>query len=967
MKLKKSMEIGAKFALLNAACLAGALAAPAFAQDAGAASSDTIVVTGYRASLASSTNAKRNATGFQDSVFAEDIGKFPDLNLAEALNRIPGVQLNRDYDGEGVQVQIRGLGPSFAKTLLNGNQIAVASDGGIDQGARNREVDLDMFPTELFSRLDVLKTSEASVLEGGVSGTVNMRQSRPFDFSGRHISYSFSEGYGESSREWSPRGAFIASDTWGSWGVLVGIAGADQHTRVDGWEAQGYGHSGNTFPGCTDCATDGTGQGPTYATVAAANLGHGFNTGDPINILTTSGLTAEQLSRALIPRLGRSVYTSGTRDRLSGVLSVEFRPSDEAHFYLDVLAGKAEREFDREDMDWVGRFSGSMVPFDLTVDSNNVVTSGTFANSQFFLEARPYDENVDFVNVNPGANLRPADWLKVDAQLNYSHSVFTRESPSFLFNTPLNTGLDVTYTNNGGGFPTISVNRDLADPNLGWTWNRVNVQNTKRTTETQGAHIDITLWPDSDINLVGGLAYDEADRVIAAFDNSTAYSNFVCGGGVVQASAAPCAGGAGSAVPTSAIAGFLFSGPGDHYLSLYDGNPGYPGFIGLNFGAIEAATNYGLYSRTAPYSTSGNTNVSSGEIDESTLSEYLELRGNTQAGGQSLRFNVGARRVDTNQAVTGPVTIAGVRVFQTLTTDYAKWLPSANVAYELTDYITLRGAASRTLTRQSPDAIKPGIAFGDVTASAATLGNPSLDPYFSDNYDFGGEWYTGGAGYVGVNFFYKKITGYAANLNTERPFAFLAQYGITYADLTTMQQQAIDMRGGPAAATVIVTQPTTISDPLKVEGYELNWVQPLDFLFHGLGFTANYTHIKLETGGNSILAAQAIGVAPDAYTITAYYEDHGLSAHVSYGWADQKITAPPPQNNVNVPLYSDARGQWDGSASYKLPWWGGNTELTLDAINITSEPLRGTWGYDNAAFTYYLPGYQVLLGVRGSF
>src|SRR5262245_14173807 len=90
---------------------------------------DEVVVTGFRASLASSTNAKRDSTNFTDSVFAEDIGKFPDLNIAESLNRIPGIQLTREINGEGLNIAIRGLGTNFTKTVLNGANIAVASSG----------------------------------------------------------------------------------------------------------------------------------------------------------------------------------------------------------------------------------------------------------------------------------------------------------------------------------------------------------------------------------------------------------------------------------------------------------------------------------------------------------------------------------------------------------------------------------------------------------------------------------------------------------------------------------------------------------------------------------------------------------------------------------------------------------------------------------------------------------------------
>jgi TonB-dependent receptor len=148
---------------------------------------DEIIVTGIRRSLQASTMAKRDSVAFGDSIFAEDIGKLPATNLAETLNRIPGVTLNRDINGEGVQVSIRGLGPSFSKVLLNNTQISVASDGGTNGGSANREVDLDFFPSELFTRLDVAKSPMASTLEGGIAGSVNLHNARPFDKEGQHL------------------------------------------------------------------------------------------------------------------------------------------------------------------------------------------------------------------------------------------------------------------------------------------------------------------------------------------------------------------------------------------------------------------------------------------------------------------------------------------------------------------------------------------------------------------------------------------------------------------------------------------------------------------------------------------------------------------------------------------------------------------------------------------------------------
>ena len=142
---------------------------------------EELVVTGYKGSLQSATNAKRASTALVESVFAEDIGKFADSNIAEAINRMPGIQINRNVFGDGTNVSIRGLGTSFTKVTLNNAQIAVASAGSVDSQNQNREIDLDLFPTELFTRFDVQKTPTASMLEGGAAGVVNIRNARPFD------------------------------------------------------------------------------------------------------------------------------------------------------------------------------------------------------------------------------------------------------------------------------------------------------------------------------------------------------------------------------------------------------------------------------------------------------------------------------------------------------------------------------------------------------------------------------------------------------------------------------------------------------------------------------------------------------------------------------------------------------------------------------------------------------------------
>jgi TonB-dependent receptor len=610
-----------------------------------------IVVTGIRASLRSATNAKKDSIAFGDSIFAEDIGKLPATNLAETLNRMPGVKLNRDITGEGLQVSIRGLGPSFSKVLLNNTQISIASDGGTNGGNSNREVDLDFFPSELFTRLDVAKSPVASTLEGGIAGTVNLRNARPFDNPGQHVTVIAQGQYTDTNERVSPRGAIVASKTWDNFGVLIGVSGVKTKTRVDGFETIGWTDANLS---CPTPSCNAGGNGFSYATTTPNNVGHGLTPGAPLDLAATSGLSLDQLSKAIIPRLGRNSFTDGDRSRISALASVEWRPSDTLSFAVDGLYAKSIRNYERLNMNWYVRNSGpgtsptstgGMVPIGLTVDQNNVVTKGTFANSSFFLENDVFHQTTEFYNINPNVSWQPADNVKIDAQLNYGHSTFFREQPQFDFQTPAQSGLDVTYDNTGGGTqPIITTNRDLGDPNLGWQWYRVNVQNVKRETTTKGAHLDTTIG-DKQTNFKFGMAYDEASRSIRAYDNSIAFQTSVCG--------ATCDGLSGS-VPNSQVAQYLSRWNVDNFGHLAGGNVGYTSMIRPNLDALYQATNYQSFRDSAPESSGAVTGGATGDIYEKTFGAYAETNAVATIAGNDLHFNAGIRYVHTRPARCGP-------------------------------------------------------------------------------------------------------------------------------------------------------------------------------------------------------------------------------------------------------------------------------------------------------------------------
>ena len=722
--------IGNRARLLGTTVLAGAslllAATPILAQDVG----EVVTVTGYRASLESSTNAKRASVNFSDSIFAEDIGKFPDTNIAEAFNRIPGITITRENDGSGMRVAIRGLDTNHVKITLNGANVSTASTGNTDANGANREVDLNIFPIELFTQLTVSKTATPDQLEGGAAGIIGMRSMRPFDNPGLHVTYNV-QGT-DYARNGNPgyRGTLIASDTDGPFGLLIGLSGQVNRPMTTGYEGgfnsltvpqlnatQFYGTQANLTGAPATCAAlvlTSPGTSSTYNTTTC-NPNGGINgwtlpatfpgtaTGVPaayvgktitsdLLMALNPGLTMTQIASAVIPRTGRPMFETGTRSRYNGIVSLEYRPTDELHFYIDGILGVIENNLNREDDLWAGR-SGQSIPMNMKVDANNIVTSGNFANAYMQLEARPYKEKSDYISINPGMDWQVTDLLHVDAQVNYSRAHFFRDSPTFLFSTP---NAIVNYDNTGA-VPTFSMSgltgsAGLQDPaNYGWyTSSALRLQQERRYQFTKGAHANASYGGD-EFKLTVGAAYDEWYRLIRGYDNGTLYgeagcnlnptpylpgpnSTFGCAvtPNTIPASwatywnvtdlngsnypksiglALPVAG--TPLLPNSAIAPYLSAGPN--------------GFVKVNYAGLKAVTNYNKYATTPAlgaaanlqdpgrtnFSTGTNTGINSGIEDEKTEGFYAEISGTLHRGEQKLKYVIGGRWIRTEQILTG--------------------------------------------------------------------------------------------------------------------------------------------------------------------------------------------------------------------------------------------------------------------------------------------------------------------------
>jgi TonB-dependent receptor len=991
--------------------------------DAPIGAQDAIVVLGYRASLAQAAKAKRDATEFIDSIVAEDIGKFPDTNIAESFNRIPGITITRDINGQGTNVAIRGLSSNFTQVTMNGAPIAVASSGVTDAQGTDRSVDLSFFPTDLFTTLTVTKSSRASQLEGGASGTVDIRTARPFDRAGSHVAYDMQPRYSDHVHHGGGRGSLIASTVSDALGILIGLSADRQNTRVPGYETIGWTNPNLSIRQCgasTDC--NGTGGGNfTVPSVVPANVGNGLITGTAIDqtflLAHNPGLTIQQIDNAILPRLGGVSIADGRRDRVNAVASAEWRPSDGLHFYVDAMAGYRHYAYARSTAQWIVR-NGAAIPLGMTVDREDcsqgcVATSGTFANAQFYTVGRFYDETTRYWGMNPGVEWRAGETLSGRFQANYARSTFRRPLASVLLVTPASSGVTVDYRNDGPS-PVAVSNVDLNDPaNFGWNGGRLNFQEERRLNLTKGMRGDLT-WGSRGLNLHLGGNYDDTSRTIKATDNSLGWQSAVCGNNPTvflpsPNSQPPCQGldspgGAPPGYPTYPGYGTGYTagvtGPVRYGGSLIPTDkipnffvPGADGFTIVNWDRFSEASAIDAYRKDAPISGASNTGASGGYIRERSPAAFVELIGVEQIGAANLRFNLGVRWTHTRQTIGGLVaqpdrlnfladgSLApdGSRYPNRLEavytrSSYARWLPAMNLALDLGPGRVIRLGLTRTMTRPDPAAQLPGVNFATPSADVATIGNPALQPYVSANMDLGVELSTGQEGMFGFNAFRKAVSGFTANRIATQPFSTLAAIGITYDALTPTQQAAVDARGGPASATVQVSQPVNASGTLIVSGLELQWVQPLDFLtdrlgIRGFGINANATLVQQHSTGAA--PAVALGVAPYTVNFTAYYERAGISVRVATSF--QKGTQSAPLNQNGIPqagLFTDDYQQWDLTSIFDLERIAGlkhAPQIKLDLVNFTGAHLRTYFQFPNATFSEYRPGIQVMFGLRGKF
>ncbi|MET0530608.1 MAG: TonB-dependent receptor [Microvirga sp.] len=900
------------------------------------APSNDIVVTGFRASLSSALNEKRDAIGVIDVINAEDIADFPDNNLAESIQRIPGVAISRDQ-GEGRNITVRGLGPLYTRVRINGIE-GLSNTGGSDASGganRQRSFDFNVFASELFSQITVRKTASADVEEGSLGATVDLRTARPFDTKEDMVlAGSAAIGLNDLSNAIDPKLSALFSKKFmdGRLGVLVSAAYSERGILEEGpstvrWES----------------GTDNGGFAPASTLPTGAQRGFAF-------------------FHPRIPRYDSYEYKT---KRLGLTGSIQFQPTDSTLISFDALYANFKSQRAEQYLEALSFSRGTtgkpqtIIRPGAVVDANNSLVSGTFDNVDIRVESRFDKLETEFQQYTLDLHQDFGDRLRMDLLGGYSKSAFSN---------PIQTTVTLDANNVRGYSYDFSKGRN---PTLGYG-------NLDVTNPNSFALSEIRLRPqyvNNDFKVARAqFEYDVSDTLKARVGGDWKEYGF---------SSKEFRRASETAVPTVA-AGQLASLTRLYSINRDTPTAGTPRtFVIPVIDAFDDA--FGIYSNQGIFALTGlNNNTAQGNwglIDERDIGGFAQVVYDGEIAGLPVKADAGLRYVETRQKSTGYA--GGAANPQAITAErtYDDWLPSLNVSLSATDDVIVRGSVAKVMARPDLIYLLPTGSFS-ISGGNRTYnpGNPNLDPTRAWSYDFGVEWYFAPGSVISVALFYKDISSFVATTAEQIPFN---QLGLPASLLN--------------GTTVVPTDMFTVTTPVNSEGGSLKGVEvgvqaPFSFLpgfLANTGFQANYTYVKSDiayplaaTAGAPIVKNSLIGLSQHAANGTLYYEDSLFMIRGSVSYRSGFLTRVPGRNgvspgnapnfnpNAGQPTFNDVEGtnssiNVDMSASLKVTE---NFSLTWEAINLTDEYTdQYIDSQADRLSTYHHTGRQFYVGGRVKF
>ena len=900
---------------------------------------EEVVVTGFRESLDAALTVKRDAIGAVDAIIAEDIADFPDLNLAESIQRIPGVAIARDA-GEGRQISVRGLSPEFTRVRMNGIE-AMSANGGTDAAGgtnRTRGFDFNTFASELFNNITVRKSASADIEEGSLGATVDLRTGRPFDYDGLNFVVSGQAQYNDLSEEVGPRASMLLSNTWGdgTFGALISAAYTERNLIDEG--------SSNVRWGQPSANGNFGSLSPTYAGTA----------------------TLAQLNTAFVPRIPRYDYYEHNQERLGITGALQWAPSDRVGLNLDVAYSEftADRTEIFLEIPNFSAASNGMQVQDAVIDANNTLVYGVFNNVDIRSEHRFDELSTEFKQATLDGTFEFTDRLRATALVGYSEA--NHENPkqtTLLFDwlgfpqltydyrgdsrLPQITysGADVTSAAQGVRPPSGSPQTYQSN---GWYLSQVRLrpQTTDNKFETGQAELEFDL--SDSLTLKGGGSYKK-------FEFATTEQRRSNGTNSNQEATIPAA---VAAVPVAQY-GVPFS--------LAEGFS-VPNGTTTSFLMPDMDTAVGLfdfYNTTLWPMGTQPALANNRDVTEEDAGAFVQLEWDTTLFDRALRGNLGVRYVETNQKSNGYTYASGAPVYVESERDYDNTLPSLNLAYNLTDELIMRASAAKVMSRPGLAGINPG---GTVTVSGSArtvnLGNPNLDPTEADAYDLAFEWYFAEESLLALALFYKDVGSRPTGTTATGPFTG-NPFGIP--DSVAIAACGATLGCSPAAEWTFNT--TVNGDGGWLKGFELSYQQPFAFLpgfLSGFGTILNYTWVDSEfkyPNGAVTIVEQLDGLSETSWNATLYYEADRFSARVSAAYRDEFLTRIPGQNGNSVEGNLETL-TLDASARFSVT---DNLDLTLEALNLTDEWQDQYVDASNRPNFYHHTGRNYIVGARYKF
>tara|TARA_Y100000589_G_scaffold325901_1_gene364671 strand:- start:4045 stop:6951 length:2907 start_codon:yes stop_codon:yes gene_type:complete len=963
-----------KTACAVAAVLSTMVASPlVLAQDAAQQEVETIAVTGIRSSVAKSMDVKRSSAGVVDAISAEDIGDFPDTNLAESLQRITGVSIDRS-GGEGQLITVRGFGPQFNTVLVNGRQMASEN--------QSRAFSFDTIASELVSSLDVHKTSTATMQSGGVGSTINVNTARPFALGGFKVAGSVKGVYDENSESTTPQLSGLISNTFNddTFGVLLAVSHQERETRlnqaqIDGWlenvgvpnpvTESGEAWDGNVFsPRNYDHKVTFEDRTRTNANLVlqyapsddlvitadalyskfdvesnATSYGHWF-TAPNIQGVADDG----SLFDANGDRLSPTVDANGTVidlyqevglatdmhaktfDRLTDTLSLglnfDYQYNDNLNLKFDLSHSTAEREANNGGGDQLSLIGyANRVRFQ--VDDNILPVASMFAdaNANIYSGQQEIDGAIVASPVDGfpayDSSLTPAGVSDLlDKDNSRAHVMLRRGWAVEDEVTQLR--FDGEYFTDDGGITEIR---------FGTQYSNETKSLTRWDNEGVGIHCTYCGYPD--------LPEIPADAQYV-FNAGNDFLSSVSGSG---------------RMPTSWLAhngeaNFAFL---ENYYQSVNGSA-------ISFDAVRRNNSF--------------------DVEEQILSAYVEMDFEGEVGDMLLSGTAGFRYESTDVTVTGTeAPIIQLTVLdQTemlaqygeaqpidVDADYDVILPNFSMKLEITDDLIARAAVSTTITRPTLESMSPVTVItttrqgGDLTS---TSGNPGLEPFESDNFDLSVEWYYDIASYASIGYFRKHVSNFIVNSQEDRTFT------LSDGSLLTDPSTGTDSSGPDGADSVAVftnTLPNNGENAI-VDGFELAWQHSFD---SGFGVLANATLVdsdaKLDPYNiNQVFALTGLS---DSYNLVGFYENDDFMIRLAYNWRGEFVQSLT-QSQGDGPTIVEDYQQLDLSASYEL---SDSLGIFFEGINLTEEYVHKRGRFSNHMLLVEDSGRRWAFGVRGSF